>query len=294
MQKIQSFLKYIQFEKRSSNHTVISYKCDLEQFHNYMTDQEETDWLNLSSKQIRQWMANLLREGLTAKTVNRKIATLKSFYRFLMREGVVEVSPLDKVITPKIPKRLPEFVKEQEMDLLLDEVDFGDGYPASRNHLIIELFYSTGLRLSELANLELKNFDFGSDLIRVVGKRNKERIVPFGGKLKKSIQEYIHIRDQNFSNKEVSNLFLTDKGEPIYNKLIYRIVKKHLGAVTTMSKKSPHVLRHTFATILLNKGADINAIKELLGHSNLSATEIYTHNSFEQLNAIYNQAHPRA
>ncbi|MBN2167204.1 MAG: tyrosine-type recombinase/integrase [Marinilabiliaceae bacterium] len=294
MQNIQSFLKYIQFEKRSSNHTVVSYECDLKQFQNYIEVEGFISWPQITSKQIRQWMINLLDEGLTSKSVNRKIATLKSFFRFLMREGVVEVNPLDKIITPKIPKRLPEFVKEHEMDLLLDEIDFEKSYSGVRDHLIIELFYCTGLRLSELSGLTISSFDFSGDVIRVVGKRKKERIIPFSKKMRSSLIEYIEVRNSSFLNVANNILFLTDKGEPVYDKLIYRVVKKHLSLVTTMSKKSPHILRHTFATVLLNKGADINAIKELLGHSNLSATEIYTHNSFEQLNAIYNQAHPRA
>ena len=294
MQYIQSFLKYIQFEKRGSHHTVISYRCDLDQFYNYISTNGISLWPEVTSKHIRQWMVNMLDEGLTSKSVNRKIATLKSFYRYLMREGIVEVNPTLKIITPKLAKRLPEFVKEKEMDVLLDEIDFGDTYSGIRDHLMIDLFYCTGIRLSELSGLKLSDIDLKGDVIKVLGKRNKERIVPFNKNLKVSITEYIDVRNKTFPNKNILQLFLTNKGEPIYNKLIYRVVKKYLSTVTTLAKKSPHILRHTFATVLLNKGADINAIKELLGHANLSATEIYTHNSFEQLNAIYKQAHPRA
>ncbi|MBN2742410.1 integrase/recombinase XerC [Breznakibacter xylanolyticus] len=294
MQFIHSFLNYIQYEKRGSHHTVTAYEGDLKQFYNFLESNQISDWSRVTFRHIRQWMMNLLDAGVTARSVNRKVATLKSFFRFLLREGVLETSPTDKISAPKIPKRLPVFVKEKEMDLLLDHVEFGSDYPGVRNKLIIDLFYLTGMRLSELSSLTIPDVDLSGGVIRVTGKRNKQRIVPFTASMKASIIDYLLIRNSSFGSSVGKHLFLTDKGAPVYNKLIYRVVTGHLALVTTLAKRSPHVLRHTFATTLLNHGADLNAIKELMGHANLSATEIYTHNTFEQLNTIYKQAHPRA
>jgi len=294
MQYIQSFINNIKYEKRGSQHTIVSYNNDLLQFHRFHFDERMVDWTEVTSKHIRQWMVSMLDQGLLPRSVNRKIATLTSFFKFLQREGIVENNPAQGVIKPKTPKRLPQFVKESEMDLLLDEVDFGIDYEGVRNKLIIEMFYLTGMRLSELASLQLGNVDFFGGTIKVNGKRNKQRLVPFTNKLKDRLKKYLLLRSVTFPNYNASDLFLTANGEPIYHKLIYRVVKHHLAMVTTLSKKSPHILRHTFATALLNHGADLNAIKELLGHSNLTATEIYTHNNFDQLNSIYKQAHPRA
>lgn len=294
MQFIHSFLRYIQYEKRGSHHTVIAYEGDLTQFYHFLELNHSTDWTQVTFRHIRQWMVNMLDAGVTARTVNRKVATLKSFFRFLLREGVIENTPTDKVITPKTPKRLPVFVKEHEMDQLLDCVEFGDAYPGVRNKLMIDLFYLSGMRLSEMSSLTLADVDLSGGVIKVTGKRNKQRIIPFASKMHQSIVDYLLVRKQTFGEACGTHLFLTDKGAPIYNKLIYRVVTSHLAMVTTMAKRSPHILRHTFATALLNHGADLNAIKELMGHANLSATEIYTHNTFEQLNTIYKQAHPRA
>lgn len=236
----------------------------------------------------------MLDQGISARSVNRKIATLKTFYRFLIREGVLDDNPTDKVVTPKIAKKLPVFVKETDMDLLLDEVSFGEGYEASRDKLIIDIFYFTGMRLSELVGLRLSSIDLAGGVIKVLGKRNKERIVPITKELKLAIVNYMEVRKATFPNVKQDVLFLTEKGMPVYSKLVYRVVNKYLKFVSTVQKKSPHVLRHTFATALLNRGADLNAIKEILGHANLAATEVYTHNTFEKLNTIYKQAHPRA
>jgi integrase/recombinase XerC len=211
-----------------------------------------------------------------------------------LREGQIETSPVDGVVLPKLPKNLPDFVKEKEMDFLLDQVPFGEDYPGVRDRTIIDLFYGTGIRLSELVALKDRDIDLKGGLIKVLGKRNKERLVPITRSSIHSITNYIEIRDTTFGVERRNSFFLTDKGAPIYHKMVYRIVNKHLKSVTTLAKKSPHVLRHTFATVLLNRGADINAIKELLGHANLNATQIYTHNTFEKLSSIYNQAHPRA
>jgi integrase/recombinase XerC len=211
-----------------------------------------------------------------------------------MRQGLVDKNPAEQLTTPKIPKRLPAFVKEKEMDMLLDGIEFGDDYAGVRNKMIIDLFYGTGIRLSELTNLQLSNIDLSGGVIKVTGKRNKDRIVPLHPSLMTSMPLYVECRNQIFGSQPTNYLFLTDTGKPLYSKFVYRLVKQYLSTVTTLAKKSPHVLRHTFATALLNRGADINAIKELLGHANLAATEIYTHTTFAQLNAIYKQAHPRA
>ncbi len=235
-----------------------------------------------------------LNEGKVPVTIHRKISALKSFFRYLMREQILESNPVEGVVVPKKPKRLPVFVKEKEMDELLDVVPFGNDFNGIRDKFIISLLYATGMRLSEMVNLKLYDIDTGQSLIKVLGKRNKERLIPYYTELKRDIAQYLAAREETFPNAESDILILTSKGKPVYPKLIYRVVNRHLALVSTIKKKSPHVIRHTFATALLNHGADLNAIKELLGHANLSATEIYTHNSFEKLNSIYKQAHPRA
>ncbi|MBS2100141.1 tyrosine-type recombinase/integrase [Carboxylicivirga linearis] len=294
MQNINSFYKYLEFEKRSSVHTLTAYKNDVGQFCDYLEEKEINNWQKVTAKIIRQWMVEMLDQGVSARTVTRKISTLKVLFRFLIREEVLESNPTDKVTTPKIPKRLPIFVKETEMDILLDQIDFGEDYSGVRNKTIIDLFYFTGMRLSELVELTISQIDFSNEVIKVLGKRNKERIVPVTKELKMALVSYINKRKQTFPEVKNKVLFLTDKGNPVYQKLVYRVVNRYLSQVSTVTKKSPHVIRHSFATALLNKGADLNAIKELLGHANLAATEVYTHNSYEKLNSIYKQAHPRA
>jgi integrase/recombinase XerC len=294
MISIESFLKYLEFEKRSSQHTLVSYRCDLEQFISFSEERQIGTVEEVTRKHIRNWIVRMVDEGLAPKSVNRKITSLKSFFKFLMREGLVECSPVDGLVTPKIPKRLPVFVRDHEMDLLLDEIPFSNDYEGIRDRLILELFYGSGMRLSELINLKDVNFDLKEGVVRVTGKFNKDRIIPLYSSLLKLIEEYLKNRELVFESKLVSFFFLTRKGEPVYQKLVYRVVNKYLALVTTLHKKSPHVLRHSFATSLLNAGADLNAIKELLGHSNLNATEVYTHNSFEKITDIYNQAHPRS
>jgi len=294
MQHLNSFYKYLEFERRNSVHTITAYKNDVGQFCQYLEDEHVKLWKDVSSKLIRLWMVNMLNSGVSARSVQRKISTLKVLFRFLIREEVLELNPADKIITPKIPKRLPIFVKETEMDNLLDGIKFEDGYPGLRNRLIIDVFYFTGMRLSELVELKLSQIDLAGDIIKVYGKRKKERIIPITKELKLAIIGYIKERNNCFPNVENAYVFLTDKGMPIYHKMVYRVVNRYLNVVSTVQKKSPHVIRHSFATALLNRGADLNAIKELLGHANLAATEIYTHNSYEKINAIYKQAHPRA
>ncbi len=294
MQHISSFYKYLEYERRYSQYTIVTYKCDLSQFCSFLESENIICWDNVSSKTIRKWMVILLNDGKVPVTIHRKISTLKSFFRYLMHEQILEFNPADGVVVPKKPKRLPVFVKENEMDELLDVVPFGNDFDGIRNKFIISLLYATGMRLSEMVKLSLHNIDMGQGVIKVLGKRNKERLIPYYTELKNDIAKYLSARNETFPNADTDILILTSKGKPVYPKLIYRVVNSHLALVSTIKKKSPHVIRHTFATALLNHGADLNAIKELLGHANLSATEIYTHNSFEKLNSIYKQAHPRA
>jgi integrase/recombinase XerC len=259
-----------------------------------MEEMGVADECEVKTRFIRNWVVALHYNDLKPRSIHRKIASLRAYYKYLLRERVMETSPAEGVVLPKLAKNLPDFVKEKEMDLLLDQFPFESDFSGVRDKTIIDLFYGTGIRLSELIALRDDSFDFSSGLVKVLGKRNKERLVPMNQSTIHNVLNYREVRNSSFPNRNRTAFFLTDKGDPVYHKLVYRIVNKHLRAVTTMAKKSPHVLRHTFATILLNRGADINAIKELLGHANLNATQIYTHNTFEKLSSIYNQAHPRA
>lgn len=289
----ESFLSYLQYEKRYSEHTVLSYDCDLTQFFDFLSiNSEQLQEEEVCFKDVRKWIVFLMNEGNSSRTVNRKLSTLKSFFKFLLRESKIDANPMDRVVGPRQGKKLPGFLAEHSMQLLR-EIDFGGGFEGVRDQLVVELFYQTGMRLSELMKLKECNFDRGMSSVKVLGKRNKERIIPISKSLEKLLDEYVHVKQKTFDDGG-GFLFVTKKGVPVYEKLLYRIVVKHLSKITTMTKRSPHVLRHTFATHLLNNGADLNAVKELLGHSNLSATQIYTHTSFERLNNIYKQAHPRA
>jgi integrase/recombinase XerC len=294
MKYIETFLNYLKFEKRYSDFTHRSYKTDLEQFAKFCEAHKMPPLHQLTYKHVRSWVVMLMEAGHSARTVNRKISTLKSFYRYLIREGVIGKSPMDRVVAPRTKKALPGFVGEESMDVLLDEFDFGEDYEGWRNRLIIEMLYTTGMRRAEL--IRLKPADVRTDdlLIKVMGKRQKERLIPISQTFAKTIGHYTRIREAEFPDAESSEFFLTSRGRPVYPELVYRVVKKYLRLVTTIENKGPHTLRHTFATHMLNKGADINAIKELLGHANLSATQVYTHNTFEKLKKIYKQAHPRA
>ena len=286
-----AFLEYIQFEKRFSNHTLVAYTNDLNQFIIYLsTVYEIKNVVEVNHTIIRSWIVSLMEQKITPRSVNRKITTLKTFYKFLLRQSIVIENPMLKIQAPKTSKRLPVFVEKEKMDTLLDNVDFGDDVEGQRNKLIIELFYATGMRLSELINLKQANIDLHSLQMKVLGKRNKERIIPFNREIKNEIQKYIKTKE-SLPNEF---LFETKTGTKLYDKLVYRIITTYLAQITTLDKKSPHVLRHTFATHMLNNGADLNAIKELLGHANLSATQVYTHNTVEKLKNIHQQAHPKA
>ncbi|MFO7368791.1 MAG: tyrosine-type recombinase/integrase [Bacteroidales bacterium] len=294
MRHFGDFITYLQSIRHYSPHTVRSYQDDLEQFFSYCSFEDDADEKAIDHRKIRSWIMELMETGHTARTTSRKISSLKTYFRYLLKEGVVAVNPLNKVLTPKLEKRLPVFVNERQMDHLLDDIEFGDDFSGFRNQVIIETFYSTGSRLSELINLKVTDVDLAQRTMRVLGKRNKERIIPLNPAYCDLLGNYFKARDDEFPGDRSGWVFLTDKGNKAYSRMVYRIVNRFLSMVTTSDKKSPHVLRHTFATHMLNQGADLNAIKELLGHANLSATEVYTHNTFEKLKSVYKQAHPRA
>lgn len=288
-----NFIKYLQFEKRYSNHTLVAYKTDLDQFIQFMNESiGDFEFIDVTSTQVRSWVVSLMRNGTSARSVSRKVTTLKSFYKYLMREGLIENSPVSSVASPRQGKKLPVFVQKENLDILLDTGLFPSDFDGKRDKLIISLLYGTGIRLSELKNLEVGNINTNEHVIKVLGKRNKERIVPYPYSINNDIDEYLKIRNEICGFNKF--LLLTSRGEPVYDKLIYRVVNKYLTMVTTIEKKSPHVMRHSFATHLLNNGAELNSVKELLGHSSLSATQVYTHTSFEKLKEIYKQAHPRS
>jgi integrase/recombinase XerC len=291
---IEQFIRYLQFEKRFSPNTVTAYKKDLYQFSEFITF-INFDFLAISHQQVRSWIVSLMDQGLEPKSINRKISSLRSFYKFLQREGLINGSPMVQVKAPKIPKRLPIVITEQKMDSLLDaENVFSNDFDGLRNRLILELLYGTGMRLSELVSLSDDDFDSYESQIKVLGKRNKERIIPVSKVLAKLIVDYQFQKNNQKFKSISSSLIVTNEGKAAYPKFIYRVVHSILSFISTQDKKSPHILRHSFATTLLNRGADLNAIKELLGHSSLAATQVYTHNSVEKLKAIYKQAHPKA
>ena len=283
------FTSYLQFEKRYSEHTVLAYGQDLNAFVEFAEVKKISEFADLSSAFIRSWIVYLIEGGMKNKSVNRKLASLRTFYKWMRKEGLIDHSPMTKVQGPKNEKHLPVFAKESE--LLPSKIDelFSDDYSGKRDALMLELFYQTGIRLSELIGLTLK--DIQGNQIKVLGKRNKERIIPISDDLVQQIQEYLEFRKEISSKCE--NLLLLDSGNKLYPTFAYRKINYYLGKVTSLDKKSPHILRHTFATHMLNRGTGLETLKDLLGHANLSATQVYTHNSFAQLNSIYSQAHPR-
>ena len=302
---IDRFIRYIKFEKRYSPHTVSAYQSDLDQFVSFLNNPENktpapppeiTHPSQITHYHIRNWMVELMNHKILARSINRKIATLRKYFKFMVQEGVIEINPASKINTPKVPKNLPVIVEDVKLTQMLDDNEvFSHDFKGRRDKLVIEMLFGTGMRLSELLGVKDTDINIYEGTIKVLGKRNKERIIPINQELKLLIAEYQQIkRKQDFSGNNSLTLIVTDKGANAYPKLIYLIVQKYLSYISTQNKKSPHVLRHTFATSLLNRGADLNAIKELLGHANLSATQIYTHNSVERLKSIYKQAHPKA
>ena len=290
-----AFLKHLEFEKRFSSHTLIAYKSDLDQFSTFLTNiYALTSVEQVKHTHIRSWMVQLMQEQIQPRSINRKLSCLKSYFKYEQKRGVLSKNPMQKVIAPKMGKRLPTFVNRQKLEMMFAEVDFGEGYPGIRNRTIMELLYGTGMRRSELIGLKVGDVDLQQSCLKVLGKGNKERIIPISVHLQQIILEYLAVRKENFGLEKSASLLLTDKGGKLYPKLVYNLVNRYLSKVTTIEQRSPHVLRHSFATHLLGNGADLNAIKELLGHASLAATQVYTHNSIERLQEVYKQAHPKA
>lgn len=292
--RIESFLKFLQFEKRYSAHTIKSYQIDLDQFADFLHTQYEWQPEQATHGAIRSWIVQLSEENLDAASINRKIACLRSFYKFLLREEIITQSPMTKVKILKTKKKLPHFVKEPDMVTLLDHAGFDDTHEGWRQKLILELFYGTGMRLSELISLKEGQINLREQTLKVLGKRNKERVIPFADSLVSIIENYKAARNKEVDMKAHGLLLVTDSGDALYPMMVNRIVKKYLRAFSSVEKKSPHVLRHSYATHLLSKGAEINAVKDLLGHSSLAATQVYTHNTIEKLKKAFDQAHPKA
>lgn len=288
-----SFLKYLRFERNYSPHTVAAYGKDISEFEGYFAGIDEgLDFCAADADVVRGWMLSLMEQRYTATSVNRKLSSLRTFYRYLLREGKVKADPCARVNGPKKKKPLPVFVREEDMNRLLDETDFASSYEGVRDRMILELFYATGIRLSELIGLETADVDLSAKTIKVTGKRNKQRIVPFGEELEQDLRLYLEARETVGGDNRA--LFLGKEGQAVSRGTVYRIVKTNLSKVVTLKKRSPHVLRHSFATAMLNNGAELDAVKELLGHASLAATQVYTHTTFEELKKVYEQAHPRA
>ena len=290
---LNAFLAYLQFEKRYSIHTITAYSCDLIQFFDFVeTQYESIPVTQLTGTIVRTWLASMKEDEMTGKTLNRKISSLKSFFKYQIQQGQLTKSPMETVISPKISKRLPVFVAENDMEQLLLNLSFGEGWKGFTEKMVIQLFYATGMRLSELIQCKENQLDVGKRVIKVLGKGNKERILPISPILALELKKYI--AEKPAAAEGNPYLFVNEKGKVLQPRAVYTFVKSHLSQVTTLQKKSPHVLRHSFATHLMNNGADLNAVKELLGHSSLAATQVYTHNTIEKLKEVFAKAHPKA
>ena len=290
---LERFYNYLQYEKRYSKHTLIAYQNDLQQYSQFLTSLE-INIIEANHHSIRSWMVSLMDDEIDPRSINRKISALRSLYKFLLKENLIEENPVLKIRAPKVAKKLPTFIAEDKISQLLDADFFENSFSGLRDKLVIELLFGTGIRLSELIGLKLNNFLPKESTIKVLGKRNKERIIPVNITLLNLLNQYLTLRAELNISEDIQTLIVTDNNTAAYSKFIYRLVQKYLSYVSTQNKRSPHVLRHSFATTLLNKGADIDAIKDLLGHSSLAATQVYTHNSIERLKSIYKQAHPKA
>ena len=294
---IQPFIEYLQFEKRYSPHTLLAYKDDLEEFTVYLVkafDMENPALSEISGSMVRSWLAALKEEKKSARTINRKISSLKSFFKYHLRRCNLEKTPMSSVTAPKVSKRLPQYVEQQDMGNLMNKVEFPDTWKGHTDKLLLSVFYNTGMRLSELVNLKENQVNAAGNTLKILGKGNKERLVPVGGELIAALQHYMKEKRVQLEAPDTTYLLVNEKGRKLYAKSVYLSVREWLNTVTTIDKKSPHVLRHTFATHLMNNGADLNAVKELLGHASLAATQIYTHNTIEKLKDIYKKAHPKA
>ncbi|HTE27839.1 tyrosine-type recombinase/integrase [Flavitalea sp.] len=293
--QVQMFIDYLRFEKRYSEHTVRAYQDDLAQLIEFTAAQfEETDPRRLSPAFVRSWLASLKEQKLSARSINRKISSARAFFKYLMRTGILTHSPMTNVTAPKIARRLPGFVEEKDMGTLLTHVEFPDTWKGKTDRLLLDIFYNTGMRLSELMNLKESQVNLNAKSIKVLGKGNKERVIPVSRDLTERISQYIEVKKTLIPGNGGPILLVNDKGKKLYPKYLYLTVKHYLSLITTSDRKSPHILRHSFATHLSNNGADINAVKELLGHASLSSTQIYTHNSIQKLKDIHKKAHPKA
>lgn len=291
---VDSFLKYLQYERNSSNRTICIYGDALREFESFFkTKDDELSWTTVDKDNIRDWVEFLMDKGEKATTINAKLSAIRSFYRFALARKLVEKDPAHRVIGPKKEKRLPQFVREEEMDTLLDKVEWQDNFRDARDRAILMTFYETGIRRAELQGLDDGDVDFNTNQLKVTGKRNKQRIVPFGEELKQTLLNYIRCRDAEV-NRKTTALFVSDKGDRISVQTVYLVVKANLSLVSSANKRSPHVLRHSFATAMLNHEAGLESVQKLLGHASLETTEIYTHTTFEQLKKVYKKAHPRA
>jgi len=289
------FIDYLSFQKRYSPHTIVAYQNDLLSFFDFLAIQYgELQLPEIKPTFIKSWLADLKNNKMESKTINRKISSLKSFFKYQLKQGNIETSPMTTIISPKIKKRLPQYVEEKDTTTLFEHVEFPATWIGQTERLVLELFYSTGMRQAELVMLKELQLDAGNGNIKVIGKGNKERILPISRSIITSMQQYLADKRRLFEKFDSLYFFINSKGKKLYPKLVYNMVHKYLKLVTTIDKKSPHVLRHTFATHLMNNGADLNAVKELLGHSSLAATQIYTHNSIEKLKDIHKKAHPKA
>jgi integrase/recombinase XerC len=292
---VSYFLQHIKFEKRLSLHTVTAYESDIKQFSAFLLFQYELKEPQKADFQmIRSWIVSMVEEKMENRSINRKIATLRTFYNFLLRHKVITTDPMLKIKALKTDKTLPKYVEEKPMENLLDDVEFSEDFSGLRDKLVLELLYGTGMRLSELIGLKTTDLNLYNNTLTVLGKRNKHRIIPINKTLVEAIKKYMVFRTDLINDSTNSFLILTDSGLEAYPMFIQRLVKKYLSLVTSLEQRSPHVLRHSFATHLLNRGADLNAIKDLLGHSSLAATQVYTHNSIEKLKKVFEQAHPKA
>ena len=290
----EAFLDYLRLERNYSERTIVSYGTDLREFGEYLEKTEAgLDFTKVHADVIRNWISDLMDDGRAATSVNRKLSSLRSFYHFLLRKKKIMVNPMLKIVGLKKKKPLPSFVREKDMNRLLDGLSFDEGFEGCRDRMILEMFYTTGMRLSELLGLNDVDVDLSARLIKVTGKRNKQRLIPFGDELAEDLLIYIKVRDDAFPDGAEA-FFVRKNGERMYPMQVYRIVKRNLSKVVTLKKRSPHVLRHTFATAMLNDNAELRAVQALLGHESLATTEVYTHATFEELKKVYEQAHPRA
>ena len=292
---VSYFLQHIKYEKRLSPHTVTAYEGDLKQFSAFLLFQYEFKEPEKADFQmIRSWIVAMVDEKIENRSINRKIATLRTFYNFLLRHKTIATNPMLKIRALKTDKTLPKYVEEKPMENLLDDMQFSDDFTGFRDKLVIELLYGTGMRLAELIGLKITDLSLYNNTMMVLGKRNKQRVIPVNRSLVEAIKKYLTLRTDIIDDTTNTYLIVTDSGTQAYPMFIQRLVKKYLSLVTSLDQRSPHVLRHTFATHLLNRGADLNAIKDLLGHTSLAATQVYTHNSIEKLKKVFKQAHPKA